>query len=55
VVRTLALTPYFQPDTQTVNPQTGVFVIFAVLLVAGLLVVAWMVAKLAAGNRAAAK
>jgi hypothetical protein len=53
VVRTLALAPYFRPESQPVNPQTGVFLMFAVLLVAGLLTVAWMVAKLAAGARTA--
>lgn len=53
LVRTLALTPYFRPDELPVNPQTGVFLIFAVLLVAGVLTVAWMVAKLIAGGRAA--
>ena len=49
-VRTLALTPYFRPDTLTVNPQTGVFLLFAVLLVAGLVTVTWMVGKLVAGG-----
>jgi len=32
-------------------PQTGVFLLFVVLLVAGLLTVAWMVRKLAVGGR----
>ena len=52
-VRTLTLAPYFQLDTLAVNPQTGVFLLFVVLLVAGLLTVAWMVRKLAAGGRTA--
>ncbi len=50
LVRTLALTPYFRPDTIPVNPQIGVFVVFALLLVAGLATVAWMVRKLAVGR-----
>lgn len=47
-VRKLTLVPYFSVDSMAVNAQTGVFVLFAVLLVAGLAVVAWMVWRLAA-------
>jgi hypothetical protein len=50
LVRTLALTPYFRPDTIPVNPQIGVFLVFAVLLVAGLATVAWMVTRLVVGR-----
>ncbi len=50
LVRTLALTPYFRPDTIPVNPQLGVFLVFAVLLIAGLVTVAWMVTRLVVGR-----
>jgi len=53
-VRKLTLVPYFSVDSMTVNAQTGVFILFAVLLVAGLAVVAWMVWRLAAAKPAMA-
>jgi hypothetical protein len=46
-VRTLMLAPYFSTESLEVRPQTTVFLIFVVLLLAGLGVVAWMVWKLA--------
>ena len=49
-VRTLTLVPYFSVDSMAVRAQTGVFTLFAVLLVAGLAVVAWMVWRLAAAK-----
>ena len=52
-VRTLTLVPYFSVDSMAVNAQTGVFILFAVLLVAGLAVVSWMVWRLAAARRVA--
>jgi len=51
-VRTLTLVPYFSVDSMAVNAQTGVFILFALLLVAGLAVVAWMVWRLAAARPA---
>lgn len=44
-VRSVLLEPYFQPDSLPVVPQTGVFLLFALLLVAGLAIVAWMIWK----------
>jgi len=49
-VRTLLLEPYFQPESLPVVPQTAPFVLFAVLLVAGLAVVGWMIWKFAAAR-----
>ncbi len=54
-VRTLMLEPYFRLDSLQVVPQTGVLVLFAVLLVAGLAVVGWMIWKFAAARPAQAK
>jgi hypothetical protein len=51
-VRALLLEPYFRPDSLPVVPQTGVFVLFALLLVAGLAVVAWMIWKFATASPA---
>jgi hypothetical protein len=53
-VRALLLEPYFQPESVPVVPQTAAFVLFAVLLVAGLAVVGWMVWKFAAARPAEA-
>ncbi len=49
-VRSLLLEPYFQPESLPVVPQTAVFVGFALLLVAGLAVVGWMIWKFAASR-----
>ncbi len=46
LVRMAHLRPYFDPRTLRVEGQWGVFVLFAVLLVAGLATVAWMLYKL---------
>ena len=53
-VRALLLEPYFQPDSLPVVPQTGVVALFALLLVAGLVVVAWMIWKFVAATPAPA-
>jgi hypothetical protein len=53
-VRVLLLEPYFQPGSLPVVPQVAVFVLFAVLLVVGLALVAWMVWKFSAPTRAQA-
>jgi hypothetical protein len=53
-VRKLTLVPYFSVDSMSVNPQTGVITLFAVLLVGGLAVVTWMVWALVAGRPATA-
>jgi hypothetical protein len=52
-VRTLVLEPHFSTDTLAVRPQTVVFLLFAVLLVVGLAVVAWMAVQLARGKASA--
>jgi hypothetical protein len=44
-VRAVLLEPYFQPDSLPVVPQAAVFVLFALVLVAGLVIVAWMIWK----------
>ena len=44
-VRTLALAPHFRYDALAVQPQWGAIVLFALLLVAGLVLVGWMVWK----------
>jgi hypothetical protein len=49
-VREAALAPYFSADSLTVDSQTGLLILFVVLLLAGLLVVAWMVRALARGR-----
>ena len=46
-VRSLLLEPYFRPESLAVEPQTAVFLLFAVLLVAGLAIVGWMIWKFA--------
>ncbi len=51
-VRAVLLEPYFQPDSLPVAPQTGVFALFALLLVAGLGIVAWMIWKFVAARPA---
>jgi hypothetical protein len=51
-VRRLTLVPYFSVDSLAISAQTGVFILFALLLVAGLAVVAWMVWRLAAARPA---
>ncbi len=49
-VRALMLDPVFAPGDLAVRPQWGVFAIFALCLVAGIAVVAWMVMRLAAAS-----
>jgi hypothetical protein len=44
-VRTGYLSPFFSPDQLKVAPQYGPMVLFAVTLVAGLSVLAWMILK----------
>ena len=46
-VREATLAPHFSADSLAVNAQTGLFVLFVALLLAGLAVVAWMVRELA--------
>jgi hypothetical protein len=50
-VRDASLLPHFSTDGLAVRPQTAVFVLFFVVLLAGLAVVAWMVARLARPGR----
>lgn len=53
-LRAMYLNPELDPNALKVAPQWDVFVVFALLLVAGIVVVAWMLAKLARGNDPAA-
>lgn len=45
IVRVATLAPHFDPRTLPVSPQWPIFVFFAILLVAGLAVVVWMLIK----------
>ncbi len=49
-VRSIMLEPYFQPESLPVAFQSVVFLMFAVLLVAGLGVVGWMIWKFVAAK-----
>jgi hypothetical protein len=51
-VRQLMLEPYFQPESLPVAAQTTAFVLFALLLVAGLGLVGWMVWKFVIASHA---
>ncbi len=54
-VRAILLEPYFQPESLPVVPQTAVFVLFALLLLAGLGIVAWMIWRFVAAAPAEAR
>ncbi len=49
-VRDLLLEPYFRTGSLVIAPQTGMFLLFAAMLVAGLAVVAWMVWRFASAT-----
>jgi hypothetical protein len=50
-VRDASLLPHFSTDALAVRPQTAVFVLFLVALLAGLAVVAWMLSRLDRAGR----
>jgi hypothetical protein len=52
-VREATLAPFFSAEALTVNAQTGLFLLFAALLLAGIAVVAWMARALARGRPSA--